>query len=187
MTNKVNYYSNILKDISKEYKEIYIDIIETPIGKMLGACNNEGVFLLEFMNNKEINNFINIVKNLNIKIINTKNNILDLLNKEIQQYFNLKLKIFSVPLSIYGTKFQKEVWKELQNIKYGTTCSYKEEAVNLNKPHSFRAVANANGKNRIAIIIPCHRVIASNGGIGGYGGGIKIKKYLINLESKFNK
>lgn len=83
-----------------------------------------------------------------------------------------------------GTEFQNAVWKTLLKIPYGTTWSYKEEAERLGSPKSVRAVANANGQNRISIIVPCHRVIGSNGTLTGYGGGLWRKKWLLEHEAK---
>ena len=109
--------------------------------------------------------------------------IMDSVESELKEYYLGKRKEFSIPLILIGTDFQKKVWKELLQIPYGKTISYLQEANNINKPKAFRAVANANGKNKISIIIPCHRVIANNGTLGGYGGGLDKKQYLLNLES----
>jgi len=101
---------------------------------------------------------------------------------ELELYFKGKLQNFSIPLKIKGTKFQQQVYNALLQIPYGKTISYKELAKNAGNQKAYRAAGNANGKNRIAIIIPCHRVIASDGSIGGYGGGLFIKRKLLNLE-----
>ncbi len=85
---------------------------------------------------------------------------------------------------MYGTDFQINVWKTLLSIKFGETKSYLDIARLINNPFSYRAVGNANNKNPISIIIPCHRVVANDGSLGGYGGGLEIKKNLLNLESK---
>ena len=94
-------------------------------------------------------------------------------------------KIFS-SLCTPGTDFQQAVWKELQEIPFGTTRSYQEQAEALKRPDSVRAVANANGMNRISIVIPCHRVIGSDGRLTGYGGGLKRKKWLLDHEKKYS-
>jgi len=108
----------------------------------------------------------------------------DLLRKEIGEYFEGKRKSFSVPLDAPGTEFQKSVWEELKRIPYGKTISYKTQAAKLKKPEAVRAVANANGHNRISIIIPCHRVIGEDGTLTGYGGGLWRKKWLLDFEKK---
>ena len=97
-------------------------------------------------------------------------------------YFKGELKQFSVPLNPIGTDFQRKVWEELRKIDYGQTISYQQQANNLNIPKSVRAVANANGQNKISILIPCHRVIGSNGKLTGYAGGIWRKEKLLQIE-----
>lgn len=108
---------------------------------------------------------------------------LRLAEQEIQEYLAGKRKTFTVKLDIVGTDFQKAVWQQLMKIPFGETCSYKEIAKQIKKPDAIRAVGTANGKNRFCIIIPCHRVIASNGTLGGYSGGIPFKKHLLRLEN----
>ena len=105
--------------------------------------------------------------------------------QELDEYFEGKRTSFGVPLDLScGTPFQQQVWQALLSIPYGQTISYATLAKRINKPTAFRACANANGKNPISLIIPCHRVIASGGGLGGYTGGIDIKKTLLNHEDK---
>ncbi len=101
---------------------------------------------------------------------------------ELELYFVGKLQNFSIPLKIKGSKFQQQVYNALLQIPYGKTISYKELAKNSGNQKAYRAAGNANGKNHIAIIIPCHRVIASDGSIGGYSGGLFIKRKLLKLE-----
>ncbi|NLY03344.1 MAG: methylated-DNA--[protein]-cysteine S-methyltransferase [Campylobacter sp.] len=112
---------------------------------------------------------------------NTTNKNLNLCVKELDSYFKGKLKNFSVKLNLGGTEFEKDVYKALLSIPYGKTVSYKDIACKIARPKAYRAVGNANAKNKIPIIIPCHRVIATNG-LGGYSGGLEIKKALLNLE-----
>lgn len=103
--------------------------------------------------------------------------------QELDEYFDGKRTHFDVALDLSsGTAFQQQVWQALLNIPYGQTISYATLAKNIGKPTAFRACANANGKNPISLIIPCHRVIASDGGLGGYTGGIEIKKTLLKHE-----
>ena len=113
-----------------------------------------------------------------------ENRHLEELRDQLNEYFSGSRKEFTVPLVTPGTEFQQRVWKELLKIPYGTTRSYQEQANALNSPDSVRAVANANGTNRISIIIPCHRVIGSDGRLTGYGGGLKRKKWLLDHEKK---
>lgn len=102
--------------------------------------------------------------------------------KEVGEYFSGKRKKFTVKLEILGTPFQKKVWQQLQNIPFGKTNSYKDVAALIKNPKAVRAVGTANGKNPFCIIIPCHRVIAADGTLGGYSGGLAVKKKLLSLE-----
>lgn len=101
---------------------------------------------------------------------------------QLDAYFLGKCQNFDVPLALYGTPFQVKVWQTLLSIPYGQTISYKTLAERLGKPTAFRACANANGKNPISLIVPCHRVIASDGTLGGYTGGVDIKRTLLGIE-----
>jgi methylated-DNA-[protein]-cysteine S-methyltransferase len=104
--------------------------------------------------------------------------------EQLIQYFQGERRIFELPISQQGTVFQKEVWNELSAISYGRTISYMELAIRTGDPKATRAVANANGKNNVAIIIPCHRVIGSNRALVGYGGGLWRKQWLLEHEMK---
>ena len=108
--------------------------------------------------------------------------LLSMATIQLDEYFQGKRTTFSLPFKLTGTPFQLAVWKELQNIPYGQTTSYKEIAQKINKPKAYRAVGMANNKNPLPIIIPCHRVIGSNGKLIGYPGGLKLKNYLLELE-----
>jgi methylated-DNA-[protein]-cysteine S-methyltransferase len=101
---------------------------------------------------------------------------------ELEEYFLGKRTQFNLPLEMSGTKFQKQVWTQLSKIPYGKTCSYKDVASRIKNPKAMRAVGTANGKNPFCIVIPCHRVIAADGSIGGYTGGLDIKVKLLTLE-----
>lgn len=150
----------------------YIRLIHTPIGKMIAAADENAITSLDFTNESEL-------------IQNSDTPLLLQLEKELHEYFAGKRKVFTLPLSVQGTPFQKQVWETLLTIPYGTTISYAQEAEIFGNPKAVRAVANANGRNPIAILIPCHRVIASGGGLGGYSGGIDKKELLLELEQKF--
>lgn len=109
--------------------------------------------------------------------------LLDCCKEEINAYFKGELKEFSLPLSLQGTPFQREVWQAVRNIPYGETRSYGEIARMLGNPKAVRAVGGANNKNKVAIIIPCHRVVGSRGQLTGYAGGLERKEWLLNHES----
>ena len=112
------------------------------------------------------------------------NAVLEETKQQLDQYFAGQLKVFDLPLQPTGTEFQKAVWQQLLNIKYSETATYSDIAININRPKAVRAVGAANGKNPIPIIIPCHRIIGSNGTLTGYAGGLGIKEKLLMLENK---
>lgn len=111
-----------------------------------------------------------------------KNAITNEVKKQLESYFNKRLKKFDLPLNPGGNNFNKKVWNELINIPFGEVRNYKQIAKNIGNPNAYRAVGNANNKNPILIIIPCHRIIKSDGSIGGYRLGEDIKKQLLDLE-----
>jgi O-6-methylguanine DNA methyltransferase len=102
--------------------------------------------------------------------------------REMEEYFAGKRREFSFPLDLRGTDFQKRCWEALLGIPYGETKSYAEIARAVGRPGAFRAVGQANHRNPVAIVVPCHRVITSQGGLGGYGGGLEVKRHLLRLE-----
>lgn len=104
--------------------------------------------------------------------------------KQLEEYFQKKRDVFDIPLLTVGSEFQETVWDALQKVSYGKTMSYLELASGIGNPKAVRAVASANGANAISIIIPCHRIIGSDGSLGGYAGGIPAKKKLLNLENQ---
>lgn len=157
--------------------------IETPLGEMIACATNKGICLLEFNNRKNIEGqFQKTEKELNSIIVEEDNIHFDLLKKELAAYFRRELNQFTVPLDLIGTEFQKKVWQALLTIPYGKTVSYLQQSEAMGNPLSIRAVANANGMNKIAIIVPCHRVIGSNGKLTGYAGGLEKKRWLLNME-----
>jgi len=148
------------------------------------ACaSNKGICLLEFTDRRMLETeFRDLCKRLNAVILPGKNIHLDHVQSEILEYFSGKRKNFTVPLHTPGTAFQNTVWKLLREIPYGETRSYKQQAITLGNPKAIRAVASANGHNRVGIIIPCHRVIGSDGSLTGYGGGLHRKRWLLDFE-----
>jgi AraC family transcriptional regulator, regulatory protein of adaptative response / methylated-DNA-[protein]-cysteine methyltransferase len=161
--------------------------IETPLGEMAAAATKEGICLLEFSDRRGlITEFENIAWTFNTTVEPGGSKHLRALKKQLKEYFKGKRKEFSVSLIAPGTQFQQIVWNSLRKIPYGATISYLEQAKAINNPGAVRAVANANGSNRIAIIIPCHRVIGTDGSLIGYGGGLERKKWLIDHEKKYS-
>jgi O-6-methylguanine DNA methyltransferase len=150
---------------------------------MIACADENGICMLEFSDRKALPTELKeISKHFNANIIQGENLHFKILEKELSEYFEGERKDFTVPLSPVGTEFQKNVWEVLRKIPYGTTRSYQEQAKILGNPKAVRAVANANGLNKISIIIPCHRVIGSDGKLTGYGGGIWRKQKLLELE-----
>lgn len=159
--------------------------IETPLGEMAAAATKEGICLLEFVDRPALESEFNkLALTFNETVKPGSNRHLRALKKQLKEYFKGKKKEFSLPLITPGTDFQLAAWAVLRKIRYGTTISYLEQAKLINNPGAVRAVAAANGSNRIAIIIPCHRVIGSDGNLVGYGGGLEKKKWLIDHEKK---
>ena len=163
---------------------IHVYQLLTPLGPMMAASVEKGICLLEFIDRKMLESELKeISKRLDAPLLTSPGPHLKDLKLQLEQYFSGDRKKFDLPLSTPGSEFQKKVWKGLQKIPYGTTRSYKEQAEALGRPEAVRAVASANGANRIAIIIPCHRVIGTNGKLVGYGGGLWRKKRLLELEN----
>ena len=158
--------------------------VATPLGPMVAAASERGLCLLEFGDRKQIDVQIAQLRGL-LQAIFVKGENGHLKNLEIQldEYFGGKRRRFDLPLDLAGTAFQLEAWRALQTIPYGQTRSYLDQARAIGRDKAVRAVASANAKNRIAIVIPCHRVIAKNGSLAGFGGGVWRKKYLLDLES----
>lgn len=149
----------------------YKRIIMTPIGSMLAIADDYALTCLDFEDG-------------NLEVENSQHPILLQLESELGEYFRRERKEFDIPLSPAGTTFQRAVYNTLLKIPYGTTLSYADEAKIFGNSKATRAVANANGKNPISILIPCHRVISSSGGIGGYSGGVWRKEFLLSLEKQ---
>lgn len=161
----------------------YSKRISTPIGTMLAIADSDFLYLLEFETSPFLGRKItSICYELKATIHTGTNEVITKLQEELELYFSGKLKKFSINIKTVGTDFQRKAWSAVSEVPYGKTCSYKEQANNINKPSSFRAIANANSANKIAIIIPCHRIINRTGNIGGYSGGIDKKLWLLEHE-----
>lgn len=143
-------------------------VIDSPVGAILLRANDKSLLFLDFTTRKA-----------NTK---TKHPILLKAKKELEEYFQGNLKKFTIKLEARGTEFQMKVWNELQKIPFGKTLSYGQLAEKVGGKNYARAVGTAVGKNPLAIMIPCHRILAANG-IGGFAGGLKIKKELLKVEN----
>ena len=168
---------------TRDREVINIVRFSTKLGAMYACATQKGICLLEFTDRRMLETeFRDLSKRLNAVILPGQNEFLDLVQKEVHAYLAGEILQFTVPLHTPGTEFQQTVWRLLQDIPYGQTLSYAEQAKRLGKPKAVRAVANANGQNRVAFIIPCHRVIGSDGSLTGYGGGLPRKQFLLDLE-----
>lgn len=156
------YIKNILNNI------VYLN---SPVGMIEIQSKNGEIISLDFVNEKLYEE--------------KSEEVLEKAKLQLKEYFNGRRKKFKLPLKLEGTDFRLKVWKELQNIPYGVTCSYKDIAIKIGNKNASRAIGGANNKNKIAIIIPCHRVIGSNGDLVGYESGIERKKALLDLEKKY--
>ena len=157
--------------------------IESPMGPLVAAANKDGICLLEFSDRRMLDaQFATLRKLFKSPIVPGENKHIIQLKKELEKYFAGTLKEFVTPIIFPGTDFQQKVWSELIKIPHGKTLSYEELAKKVGVPKGQRAVGHANGLNRIAIVIPCHRVVNKNGNLGGYGGGIWRKQRLLELE-----
>lgn len=155
----------------------------TPLGPMLAAATDKGVGLLEFHDRRMLETQIKRMRQLlQCEITPGVNGHLEKMEDELKRYFEGTLKRFTVPLLLAGTEFQEAVWNRLLEIPYGETLSYEGLARDIGRPGAQRAVGRANGDNRLAVVVPCHRVIRSDGTLCGYGGGLWRKQHLLDLE-----
>ena len=164
------------KVVTCEYK--------APCGMLVLGDYNGKLCMCDWVNgsDKEFND--RRIKNaLNAEFVEEISPLIERAVLELDEYFNRERKEFDIPLLFVGSDFMKRVWDELLNIPYGTTISYGEQAKRIGNPKAARAVGGANGRNPISIFAPCHRVVGSNGLLTGYGGGIEVKRFLLNLET----
>lgn len=168
--------------------KIYTTFFESPLGEITIGVTNKGLCLLEFDDEKRIENHFNHFKNYwDIEIVEKETTITQTTKNQLDEYFLSKRTQFDIALDFVGINFQISVWNELLKVPYGSTRSYKEQAIAVGNLKAIRAVATANGENRISIIVPCHRIIGSDGSLTGYGGGIWRKQKLLELESSQTK
>jgi AraC family transcriptional regulator of adaptative response/methylated-DNA-[protein]-cysteine methyltransferase len=167
-------HSNILKS----------SWLDTRLGPMLAIADEEALYLLEFVDRRGLEREVERLRQkTKSAIIPGYTEPIRSIDSELVQYFDGKLSEFKTPLFFLGSPFQKRVWEQLKKIPHGETRSYSDIAAAIGNPSAYRAVAQANGANQLSIIIPCHRVINSNGELGGYGGGLTRKKWLLNHEN----
>jgi AraC family transcriptional regulator of adaptative response/methylated-DNA-[protein]-cysteine methyltransferase len=164
---------------------IVIAMLESPLGPLLAGANDAGICLLEYTDRRRLErNLATLRKRFGCALVPGSHRWLTQLRQELAEYFAGQRRDFSLPLSPRGTPFQEKVWRELRNIPHGRTMAYDELARRIGQPTAQRAVARANGMNRICILIPCHRVIGKDGSLTGYGGGLWRKHWLLSLERR---
>ena len=159
--------------------------IETPLGSMIAAAFDDKLVLLEFADRRMVPTQLKrLERHLGCRYEKAESPVFDTVRRQLDEYFAGTRRSFDVPLAVPGTPFQRKAWDALRRIPWGATRSYAEQAVAIGRETAVRAVARANGDNRIAIIIPCHRVIGSDGSLTGYGGGLWRKQRLLELERR---
>jgi methylated-DNA-[protein]-cysteine S-methyltransferase len=164
-------------------EKVHIQFYKTKIGELILGSFDKKLCLLDFRYRKMRRSIDYRIKNgLGSAFIERDDEILVLVRSQLNEYLNKKREIFDIPVLMVGTKFQQCVWRALMEIPYGATSTYKQLAKKINNEKAVRAVANANGANSLGVIIPCHRIIGSNGELHGYGGGLSVKKRLLRLE-----
>ncbi|WP_340672940.1 methylated-DNA--[protein]-cysteine S-methyltransferase [Brevibacillus agri] len=165
-------------------QEVGYTTMESPIGPLLLASTEEGLCYIDFANEEEgLPRLVRWCKKTLLGVTPEKNEAINEQAKlQLEQYFAGERTEFDVPTVLYGTPFQKTVWTELTNIPYGETRSYKDIAIAIGAAKTVRAIGGANNRNPIPVIIPCHRVVGSNGALVGYGGGLSIKEFLLSHE-----
>ena len=164
-------------------KKINIQYYKTKIGELLLGCFDGKLCMLDYRYRKMRKTVDDrIKKGLNANFVEHDDEIIKKTREQLNEYLNGDRKEFDIPLLMVGTDFQKSVWDALMKVPFGTTSTYLQIAKNINNEKAVRAVANANGANSISIIVPCHRIIGSDGELVGYGGGLPVKKRLLKLE-----
>lgn len=162
---------------------VRVTTIESPLGPLAAGATDEGVCLLEFADRRAFDHqTATLRKRLGASMVPGEHPHLEQLREELDAYFAGRRVAFDVPLVTPGTAFQQTVWNRLRAIPYGRTRSYEQIAAEIGRPGAQRAVGRANGDNRIAILLPCHRVVRADGGLSGYGGGVWRKRWLIDHE-----
>ena len=164
--------------------QVNIQYFKTEYAEFILGSYDEKLCMLDYRYRKKRVTVDNRIKKaLNAEFVEKDDKVLQKTREQLDEYFKMKRSEFDIPLLMVGTAFQKSVWSALLQIPYGQTASYLELSKNIGNEKAVRAVANANGANSIGIIIPCHRIIGSNGELTGYAGGLALKKRLLELEN----
>jgi len=168
--------------IDKQCTVLKAACVDTVLGPMIAIADEQALYLLEFGTRRGLEREIERLRQRGFAIIAGTTAPIKSIMSELKSYFAGQLQQFKTPYRVFGSSFQQQVWDTLCRIPYGEMRSYAQQALLMGKPTAYRAVANANGMNQLAIIIPCHRIISSDGSLGGYGGGIAVKQWLLEHE-----
>jgi AraC family transcriptional regulator of adaptative response/methylated-DNA-[protein]-cysteine methyltransferase len=164
---------------------ILLDWVPSPVGPLVLGASQDGLCLLEFSDRRMLEaQFDTLSRRFGVPLVPGRNRWIEAARTQLAEYFRGERRDFDLPLDIRGTPFQEQVWRALLEIPYGQTWSYRDLAKRIGTPTATRAVGTANGRNRLAIVIPCHRVVNADGKLGGYGGGLWRKQYLLDLERR---
>ncbi len=165
-------------------KRVEISLHETMLGRLVIGSFGQKICLVDFAQRDKTDAVVRrVVKGLDAEIVSQENDSIRRVKQQIDEYLQGMRTVFTFPIIMVGTSFQKEVWTELLKVPYGNTASYQEVARRIGRPKAVRAVGTANGANALALVVPCHRIIAASGGLGGYGAGLAVKKTLLALEN----
>lgn len=194
MSKITNKMMKSVEELLKPYKNVYAadksplksKLIDSPLGPLIGVSNDSDLLLLTFAESENVHREFKHITEVHSKSIIQDDDAppLKSIESELDAYFKGELTEFKTPFEFDSgaTEFQRAVWTEIYKITYGKTATYSDLAERIGKPKSFRAVANACGRNQIVIVIPCHRVVASGGGLGGYSSGTDKKITLLDIE-----
>jgi O-6-methylguanine DNA methyltransferase len=174
--------------MGEQVQKLYWTTMESPIGDLAIGATERGVCFIEFVQGDFVpNELVWIGRTFGeVEFIEASEPLAEA-RKQLKEYFAGQRQKFTLPLDLYGTEFQKKVWNQLILIPYGEVRSYKQIAEAIGQPKAVRAVGGANNKNPVPIVIPCHRVVGSDGSLVGYGGGLWVKEKLLELEGSLRK
>ncbi|MEO8246039.1 MAG: methylated-DNA--[protein]-cysteine S-methyltransferase [Chloroflexota bacterium] len=176
-------YRACLRCHPDDARPVTIRQLTTPIGPMVAGATDDAVVLLDFAQRRMFDSQLAAVRRRIGPTGEGPSALIDRLEVQLDEYFARTRRDFDLPLDLPGSAFQERVWAELRAIPYGETISYRDLAQRVDAGAAWRAVGRANGANRVAVIVPCHRVVASGRGLGGYGGGLPVKRLLLDLEA----
>jgi O-6-methylguanine DNA methyltransferase len=164
---------------------LFSTTFDSPIGTMLIGASNDALLYIEYADSPNSERKIqSIVKDFSASLLNEPSPYHQMIHQQLDEYFTGERKEFELKTTFFGTDFQQRVWQSLMAIPYGTTTTYKQQSLHLLNPLAIRAIASTNAKNCISIVVPCHRVVGTNGSLTGYSDGIWRKRWLLDFEKQ---